>query len=60
MLGLNVSFFQFVLNKGNINRSCTYISCIFGIIGSLGLIMLSAFDNLAHQYMHDSFVTIFM
>ncbi|KAJ5574000.1 uncharacterized protein N7459_008427 [Penicillium hispanicum] len=60
MLCLNISFYQFVQIKGNANKFCTYISCLFAVIGSLGLIMLSAFDNLDHQYMHDSFVTIFI
>ena len=60
MLFMNVSFYQFVQNKGNVNKACTYLSFVFTIVGSLGLIMLSVFDNLDHLYLHDSFVGIFM
>ncbi|KAJ5604457.1 hypothetical protein N7510_009611 [Penicillium lagena] len=60
MLFLNMAFYQSLHFKGNANQVCTYISSLFTVIGSLGLIMLSAFDNIDHQFAHDTFVTIFM
>jgi hypothetical protein len=57
---LNLSFYQFVQNKGYISKICTHGSFLFTIIGSIGLIMLSVLDNIAHHFMHDVCVTIFM
>jgi len=60
VLLLNLSFYQFVQNKGYINKMCTHGSFFFTVVGSIGLIMLSVFDNIAHHFMHDVCVTIFM
>ncbi|KAJ5861132.1 uncharacterized protein N7529_008442 [Penicillium soppii] len=57
---LNLSFYQFVQNKGYISKICTHGSFLFTIIGSIGLIMLSVLDNIAHHFMHDVCVTIFI
>jgi hypothetical protein len=60
VLLLNLSFYQYVQNKGYINKMCTYGSFFFTVVGSIGLVMLSVFDNIVHHFMHDVCVTIFM
>lgn len=60
MLFMNFTFYQFVQYKEHVNNLFMYISFLFAIFGSLGLIMLSVFDNLDHLLLHDSFVAIFM
>lgn len=60
VLLLNLSFYQHVQNKSYINKACTHGSFLFTVVGSIGLIMLSVLDNIAHHFMHDVCVTIFM
>lgn len=60
VLLLNLSFYQYVQNKGYVNKMCAHGSFLFTVIGSIGLIMLSVFDNIAHHLMHDTCVTIFI
>ncbi|KAJ5893966.1 hypothetical protein N7495_005657 [Penicillium taxi] len=60
MLFMNISFYQFVQKKGESNKIYNYLSFTTAIAGSIGLIMLSIFDNLDHLYAHDSFVALFM
>ncbi|KAJ5777354.1 hypothetical protein N7520_000600 [Penicillium odoratum] len=60
MLFMNVSFYQFLQYKEHVSRVYMYLSFLFAIFGSLGLIMLSVFDNLDHLILHDSFVAVFM
>ncbi|OJJ80453.1 Frag1/DRAM/Sfk1 family protein [Aspergillus glaucus CBS 516.65] len=60
VLLLNLSFYQYVQNKGYINSLCAHGSFLFTVIGSIGLILLSVFDNIAHHFMHDTCVTIFI
>lgn len=60
VLLLNLSFYQHVQNKSYISKACTHGSFLFTVLGSIGLIMLSVLDNIAHHFMHDVCVTIFM
>ncbi|KAJ5455725.1 uncharacterized protein N7458_003989 [Penicillium daleae] len=60
MLFLNLAFYQSIQSKGNSNYFCIYFSASSTFAGSLGLIMLSVFDNINHKFVHDAFVTIFM
>lgn len=60
VLLLNLSFYQFIQNKGYVNKLCTHASFFFTVLGSTGLILLSVFDNIDHHITHDVFVTIFM
>lgn len=60
MLFMNISFYQFLQYKEHVNKLCMYLSFLFAIFGSLGLVMLSVFDNLDHLILHDSFVAVFM
>ncbi|KAJ5691222.1 hypothetical protein N7488_011957 [Penicillium malachiteum] len=60
MLFMNITFYQFVQYKEHVNNVSMYLSFFFAIFGSLGLIMLSVFDNLDHLLLHDSFVAVFM
>ncbi|KAJ6006230.1 hypothetical protein N7451_004174 [Penicillium sp. IBT 35674x] len=60
MLFMNISFYQFLQYKEHVNKICMYLSFLFAIFGSLGLVMLSVFDNLDHLILHDSFVAVFM
>lgn len=60
VLLLNLSFYRHVQNKSYISKACTHGSFFFTVVGSIGLIMLSVLDNIAHHFMHDVCVTIFM
>ncbi|KAJ5246837.1 hypothetical protein N7468_001820 [Penicillium chermesinum] len=60
MFFLNLSFYQFLQRKAHGSQACTYLSFIFSIIGSLGLVLLSFFDNLDYLSIHDSLVAVFM
>ncbi|KAJ5996143.1 hypothetical protein N7499_007542 [Penicillium canescens] len=60
VLLLNLSFYQFIQNKGYVNKLCTHASFFFTVLGSTGLILLSVFDNIDHHITHDVFVTIFI
>ncbi|KAJ5308769.1 hypothetical protein N7508_004148 [Penicillium antarcticum] len=60
VLLLNLSFYQFIQNKGYVNKLCTHASFFFTVLGSTGLILLSVFDNIDHHLTHDVFVTIFI
>jgi hypothetical protein len=60
MLFMNMTFYQFVHYKEHVNNLFMYLSFLFAIFGSLGLIMLSFFDNLDHLLLHDSFVAVFL
>lgn len=60
VLLINLSFYQFVQTKGYVNKLCTHGSWLFTVIGSIGLIMLSVLDNIAHHFTHDVCVTVFM
>jgi hypothetical protein len=35
-------------------KACTHGSFLFTIVGSIGLVMLSVLDNIAHHFMHDA------
>lgn len=60
MIFLNFSFYQFLQRKAHGCQACTYLSFIFSVVGSIGLLLLSFFDNLDHLEAHDSFVAVFM
>ncbi|KAJ5497910.1 hypothetical protein LT330_002804 [Penicillium expansum] len=60
VLLLNLSFYRHVQNKSYISKACTHGSFFFTVVGSIGLIMLSVLDNIAHHFMHDVCVTIFI
>ncbi|KAJ5946505.1 hypothetical protein N7454_003344 [Penicillium verhagenii] len=60
MLFMNISFYQFLHHKEHVNKIYMYLSFLFAIFGSFGLVMLSVFDNLDHLILHDSFVAVFM
>ncbi|KAJ5976986.1 hypothetical protein N7501_000328 [Penicillium viridicatum] len=60
VLLINLSFYKHVQNKSYISKLCTHGSFFFTVVGSTGLIMLSVLDNIAHHFMHDVCVTIFI
>ncbi|CAI7626742.1 unnamed protein product [Penicillium palitans] len=60
VLLLNLSFYKHVQNQSYISKACTHGSFFFTVVGSTGLIMLSVLDNIAHHFMHDVCVTIFI
>ncbi|KAH8646055.1 Frag1/DRAM/Sfk1 family-domain-containing protein [Tricladium varicosporioides] len=50
-LAKNTSLFQKIL---------TWLSLIFAVIGTAGLILLSIFDTLRHPHLHDAFLVLFI
>ncbi|KAJ5279828.1 hypothetical protein N7478_005200 [Penicillium angulare] len=60
MFFMNVTFYQFVHYKEHVNSLFVYASFLFAMLGSVGLITLSVFDNLDHLLLHDTSVTIFL
>ncbi|KAF9892483.1 hypothetical protein FE257_001592 [Aspergillus nanangensis] len=51
---------QLMQYKGYPNTASKYLSLLFAVLGSLGLILSSIFDNVQHPHMHHASVAMFL
>jgi hypothetical protein len=49
-----------VRNKGRFDKACSIISIIFSFLGAAGLILLSIFNDVDYQHVHDAMLGLFM
>lgn len=47
-------------NTSTWQKILSVIAIIFAVIGAVGLVLLTIFDNLHHGHAHDAFLVVFM